>query len=95
VVATCANPACNQEFRELSKGKLFLLPPNRRLSGVRRLIDYCYWLCPDCACLYTVELQSNIPIVRRLPKASVSGVGSNPHFGKRDDKNRSIPVVAL
>jgi hypothetical protein len=28
MVAKCANPACNCEFRELSKDRLFLLPPN-------------------------------------------------------------------
>jgi len=81
MVATCANPACNQEFRELSKGKLFLLPPSRPSSemlGVQRLIDHCYWLCPGCTRSYTVELQDSIPIVRRLPKRSVGGVGSNP-----------------
>ena len=25
MIAKCANPACNREFRELSKGRLFLL----------------------------------------------------------------------
>ena len=98
MVATCANPACNQEFRELSKGKLFLLPPSRPFSEmlcVQRLIDHCYWLCPECTRSYTVELQDNIPIVRRLPKASVGGVGSNLTSVKRNDKSRIMPVVAL
>lgn len=52
MVATCANPACNREFRELHKGRLFLLPPG---TAVPRLIDYCYWLCPECAAMYTIE----------------------------------------
>lgn|SRR5215813_67886 len=98
MVAICANPACNLEFRELSKGKLFLLPPNRPLSemrGVQRLIDHCYWLCPECTRTYTIELQDNMPIVRRLPNASVGGVGSDLTSVKRDDQRRSMPVVAL
>jgi len=98
MVARCANPLCCQEFRQLNKGKLFLLPPTRPFSEirrVRRLIDHCYWLCPDCARSYTIELQDNKPIVLRLSKASVGGVGSDLTSVKRDDKKRSMPVVAL
>jgi hypothetical protein len=59
MVAKCANPACNREFRELSKGRLFVLPPTRRtysesLGRVERLSDYCYWLCPECEATHTI-----------------------------------------
>lgn len=58
MVANCANPTCNRSFRELSKGRLFLLPPNHDGSAWRysvgRLSDHCYWLCPDCAVTYTI-----------------------------------------
>ena len=71
MVAKCANPHCNQEFRELSKGRLFLLPPSydfAEMRGVPRLIDHCYWLCPDCACAYTIELEGTSPTVRKLQR---------------------------
>ena len=59
MVAKCANPACNREFRELSKGRLFLLPPTRCACSeptgkVEKLSDYCYWLCPECDATYTI-----------------------------------------
>jgi hypothetical protein len=62
MVSKCANPLCNKEFQELSKGWLFLLPPKQ---PVARLIDHCYWLCSDCASLLTVELEGAGPIVRK------------------------------
>ena len=59
MVAKCANPACKRIFRELSKGRLFLLPPARHcysdpLGTVDKLSDYCYWLCPECDGIYTI-----------------------------------------
>ena len=59
MVAQCANPACNREFRELSKGRLFLLPPDRHANAVamgkvERLSDYCYWLCSECDATHTI-----------------------------------------
>jgi hypothetical protein len=69
MVARCASPGCNQEFRELSKGRLFLLPPIcdfAEVRGVPRLIDHCYWLCPDCAGTHTIEFEGTIPTVRKL-----------------------------
>jgi hypothetical protein len=33
---------------------------------VERLIDHCYWLCPDCASTYTVTLEEAKPIIRHL-----------------------------
>ena len=46
MVSRCCNPACNCVFRELSKGRLFLLPPAHFHSDSIKLSDYCYWLCP-------------------------------------------------
>ncbi len=58
MVAKCANPNCNAEFRQLSKGRLFLLPPTHDESPatwrVKRLSDHCYWLCPECARGFTI-----------------------------------------
>jgi len=72
MVAKCANGGCNREFRELSKGRLFLLPP-ADTRGVGRLADYCYWLCPDCESVYTLELEGTSPVLRaRRRERSVS-----------------------
>ena len=72
MVAKCANGGCNREFRELSKGRLFLLPPTET-RVVERLSDHCYWLCPDCSSVYTLELEGTRPVVRlRRRERSVS-----------------------
>lgn len=73
MVARCSNPACNREFRELSKGRLFLLPPIRRhysnVNGkVEKLSDYCYWLCPECDVTHTItRLDSEVMVIERAP----------------------------
>jgi hypothetical protein len=80
MVANCANPACKQEFRELHKGRLFLLPPSHdfaKMWEVPRLIDHCYWLCPDCACSHTIELEENRPTVRSLQRELRGAPGSS------------------
>jgi len=75
VVAKCANPACNREFRELSKGRLFLLPPNRlayseSVGKFERLSDYCYWLCPECDSTHTITRpESEVVVSVRDPGA--------------------------
>ncbi len=70
MIARCANPDCNCQFRELGKGRLFLLPPVRELreafSSEPRLIDHCYWLCPACSLTYTMCLEDSKPVVRRI-----------------------------
>jgi hypothetical protein len=78
MVAKCSNPACNREFRELSKGRLFLLPPTHNCYAdpawkVDKLSDYCYWLCPECDVTHT-------DYTRR--------VGSG---GQRTDVEQSLP----
>ena len=83
MVAKCANPACNREFRELSKGRLFLLPPTRNeysepTGTVERLSDYCYWLCPECDATYTITRRESEVVV------GVRGPG-NPYL---------VPVTA-
>ena len=63
MVAKCANGSCKREFTELSKGRLFLLPPTG-MQGGERLSEFCYWLCPDCSSLYTLELEGSSPVLR-------------------------------
>ena len=47
VVANCANPICAREFRQLSQGRLYLLPPPGCAADC--LADHCYWLCLQCS----------------------------------------------
>jgi hypothetical protein len=74
MVARCANPACHREFRELSKGRLFLLPPTRDSAdwtwSAGKLSDYCFWLCPGCDATHTVVRRDSEVVV------SVRGPGS-------------------
>jgi hypothetical protein len=74
MVAKCSNPACDREFRELSKGRLFLLPPvydfTQSIGRKDKLIDCCYWLCPECAQQYTLILDNNRPVIRKAPQAA-------------------------
>lgn len=65
MVAKCSNPDCNCEFQELSKGRLFLLPPSHH---VPRLIDHCYWLCPSCARTYTLRLDGSRVVVEKIER---------------------------
>lgn len=72
MVAKCANPACNRLFRELSKGRLFLLPPTPDSSywtwSAGNLSDYCYWLCPECDATHTItQTESGVVVSARDP----------------------------
>ena len=57
MVATCAR--CHREFKQLSKGRLFLLPPvhtgGDSMWKISRLADHCYWLCSECSREYVLE----------------------------------------
>jgi hypothetical protein len=84
MVAQCANPSCNREFRELSKGRLFALPPTRFESPATwremRLSDYCYWLCPECATTHTITRdESEVVVSKRDPMLR----GSTPAVPRR------------
>jgi hypothetical protein len=85
MVAQCANPACNREFRELSKGRLFALPPTRHESpatwGDRKLSDYCYWLCPECEATHTITRDESEVVVSK--RDSISLTSSTPAVLRR------------
>ncbi len=67
MVATCVRCGC--EFKQLSKGRLFLLPPLRESADfmwrVGRLADYCYWLCSHCSEEYVIEREGTELIVTK------------------------------
>jgi hypothetical protein len=45
-VSRCANPQCEQEFKRLGEGKLFVRPSGQNDGGVTQKT---LWLCPACA----------------------------------------------
>jgi len=58
MVAKCSNPPCNRQFRSLSKGRLFLLPPpvdSELMWKVDRLADHCY------CCVRSVRWSTRLP----------------------------------
>ena len=73
MLAKCANLACNVEFRELSKGRLFLLPPPNFSCQHFKLTDYCYWLCPECDSTHTITRRGpEVMVCRRGPGTTYS-----------------------
>jgi hypothetical protein len=74
MVARCANPDCDREFLELSKGRLFLFPPvpdfRESPFSVPKLIDHCYWLCPECACTHTITLEGSKAVVTKVRRSA-------------------------
>lgn len=73
MLAKCANLACNVEFRELSKGRLFLLPPPNFSCQHFKLTDYCYWLCPGCDQTHTITRRGpEVMVCRRGPGTTYS-----------------------
>jgi hypothetical protein len=86
MLAKCSNPQCGREFRELNKGRLFLLPPVDDTFyswKQRKLTDHCYWLCPRCANVYTITLEDRKPVVREHLKtcSSACQAVSRSHAG--------------
>ena len=73
MLAKCANLACNVEFRELSKGRLFLLPPPNFSCQHFKLANYCYWLCPGCDQTHTITRRGpEVMVCRRGPGTTYS-----------------------
>lgn len=70
MVAKCANPKCNRQFRHLNKGRLFLLPPSpdsaELIWRTNRLTEYCFWLCPECSGEYTIARVGSALMVSKL-----------------------------
>jgi len=89
MVAQCANPACNRLFRELSKGRLFLLPPITGDSSywtwsAGKLADHCYWLCPECDPTHTItRIESGVVVSVRDPGTPYPAPAAAPGRRKR------------
>ena len=73
MITRCSNPVCNCVLQDLSKGRLFLLPPTYYYSESIKLSDYCYWLCPECDATYTItRIGSEVVIDERGPGTTYS-----------------------
>lgn len=70
MVTKCANPDCNNVFRYLKGGKLFLVDmppivPTSALSGLEAELgekgsrDEYFWLCEKCALSMTLTFEKN------------------------------------
>ena len=86
MLAKCANLACNVEFRELSKGRLYLLPPPNFSSQHFKLTNYCYWLCPECAATQTITRRGPDVVVCRRGPGTTYSAPSTAH--RRPAQNR-------
>jgi hypothetical protein len=45
-VSKCANPQCEQEFKRLDEGKLYVRRSQKNVNG---LAQRALWLCPACS----------------------------------------------
>ncbi len=73
MLTTCANPECDERFKYLGEGRLYLDNPGDALDLTQQqLFERCSWLCKRCSELYEVRFQSGRPkLVRReLRKAA-------------------------
>lgn len=60
MVEKCVNPFCNQPFRYLGRGKLFVVEFPRRLAERRHHVAgrrEHFWLCDECARTMTVAVR--------------------------------------
>lgn len=92
MVAKCSNPACNRQFEQLSKDKLYLLPPTQgpfTWSSDIRLSDYCFWLCPECDVMHIlIRCGSEVVVSKREPSLSVPA--DNLPLRRRDPRQISL-----
>jgi len=85
VVAKCFNPTCNCEFRDLSKGRLFLLPPTYYYSDSIKLSDYCYWLCAECDATLTITRSGSEVVVGERGPGTTYSVPAASHRRRKPE----------
>jgi hypothetical protein len=67
-VSKCANPQCEQEFKRLDEGKLYVRP-NPKNNG---LTQKALWLCPACSRQFKLRYDRHkheYHMIRRSPVA--------------------------
>lgn len=69
MVTKCANPSCENLFRYLREGRLFLVeipaapPGNAPEANQRASKRECFWLCDSCALTLTLIADKNGHVV--------------------------------
>lgn len=80
MLAKCANPACGTSFRQLNQGKLFQVegenPPESGRFSLRKRRHYLerYWLCDECAGVFTLAFEKGrgiVPVPLAKPRPAV------------------------
>jgi hypothetical protein len=90
MLSHCANPQCSQPFLQLRQGKLFMVetekltesgnlptPASSKLRRRPRRVER-YWLCPQCAQVFTLAHDRHsgialVPLVRPVARADAPG----------------------
>lgn len=67
MLTNCSNPDCNERFKYLGEGRLFLPNPADALNlNQQQLFERCSWLCPRCAKIFELQYQAGKPkLIRR------------------------------
>lgn len=92
MLSQCANPRCGKPFLKLREGKLFLVETNRlskpgesvsppfvRARQKQRVVEH-FWLCDDCAELWTLMYDGKTGIALaplRRPVAKVAAAATD------------------
>lgn len=84
MLSQCANSKCGKPFLKLREGKLFLVetdrinkpgesaaPPFVRARQTQRLVEH-YWLCDECALLWTLVYRLGGVALAPLPRPVAS-----------------------
>ena len=70
-VSKCANPACDEIFLRLSRGRLFIFDVPAKKGGRKKQV---FWLCASCSQTLTLKwsMNDNIELVPVTKLASVA-----------------------
>ena len=94
MIATCANPACNEPFRYFRSGKIFMLEandldPGSKTDPSKRGIEY-FWLCGACApAMHLMRTTDGVVALCQSPRPS------DPHGALRIVFAREITSLGL
>lgn len=93
MLSHCANSQCRKPFLRLREGKLFLVetdrlakpgepaaPPFVRARQMQRHVEH-YWLCDNCAALWTLVYDKQHGVALAPLKRSVTNVAAAAQSG--------------
>jgi hypothetical protein len=67
MLSKCANATCDEQFKFLGKGKLFLAQPDSVFKMTRdEIAASCYWLCENCCKVYRIDFVNSLAVVKPL-----------------------------